>query len=39
LRIAPSIKILDASILPKIPAGAHTFLTMAIIRNLLKVEK
>ena len=39
LRIVPSIKVLDASILPKIPAGAHTFLTMAIISNLLKVEQ
>jgi ferredoxin len=31
-----SIRILDASILPKIPAGAHTFLTMALIRALIK---
>ena len=31
-----SIRVLDASILPKIPAGAHTFLTMALIRALIK---
>ena len=33
---AKSIRVLDASILPKIPAGAHTFLTMALIRTLIR---
>ena len=33
---ANAVRILDASILPKIPAGAHTFLTMALIRTLIK---
>lgn len=33
---AKAIRVLDASILPKIPAGAHTFLTMALIRTLIK---
>ncbi len=33
---AKSIRVLDASILPSIPAGAHTFLTMALIRALIK---
>ncbi|CAN2228330.1 4Fe-4S ferredoxin-type, iron-sulphur binding domain containing protein [Candidatus Nanopelagicaceae bacterium] len=35
---AKVIRILDASILPKIPAGAHTFLSMAIIRALIRDE-
>jgi hypothetical protein len=33
---AKAIRVLDASILPKIPAGAHTFLTMALIRTLIR---
>ena len=32
----PRIKIMDSSILPKIPAGAHSFLTMALIRHLIR---
>ncbi len=36
LRVEPSIRVLDASILPTIPAGAHTFITMALIRHLVK---
>jgi len=39
LAIAKSVRVLDASILPKIPAGAHTFLTMALIRALLKGDQ
>lgn len=35
---ATSIRVLDASILPRIPAGAHTFLTMALIRALIKAN-
>jgi ferredoxin len=35
---AKTIRVLDASILPKIPAGAHTFLTMALIRALIKAD-
>jgi hypothetical protein len=38
LRTFPQIQILDTSILPVIPAGAHTFLTMALIRTILKQE-
>jgi ferredoxin len=30
------VRILDASILPKIPAGAHTFFSMALITALVK---
>lgn len=36
---AKAIRVLDASILPNIPAGAHTFLTMALIRALLRVDR
>ena len=36
LHNAKSIRVLDASILPKIPAGAHTFFSMALIKALIK---
>jgi hypothetical protein len=36
LNNAKSIRVLDASILPKIPAGAHTFFSMALIKALIK---
>jgi ferredoxin len=38
LREEPRIKIMDASLLPSIPAGAHTFMSMALIRYLIKKE-
>lgn len=34
-----SIRIMDASILPKVPAGAHTFVAMALIRALILDEE
>jgi hypothetical protein len=34
-----SVRVLDASILPRIPAGGHTFLTMALIRALMRRDK
>ena len=34
-----SVRVLDASILPRIPAGGHTFLTMALIRALVRGKK
>lgn len=36
LRKQPNIRILDPSLLPYLPAGAHTFLTMACIRALIQ---
>jgi ferredoxin len=36
LNNAPNIRVLDASILPKIPAGAHTFFSMALIKALME---
>ena len=36
LHSAKAVRVLDASVLPKIPAGAHTFFTMALIRALTK---
>lgn len=36
LRNSPQIQVLDASILQKIPAGAHTFLSMALIMSIVK---
>jgi ferredoxin len=38
LRTEVRIKVMDASILPSIPAGAHTFVTMALIRFLMKKD-
>jgi hypothetical protein len=36
LKNVNGVRILDASILPKIPAGAHTFFSMALITALVK---
>jgi ferredoxin len=36
LKNNPTIRIMDASILPKIPAGGHTFLTMSLIDYLMR---
>ena len=38
LRVETRIKVMDASILPSIPAGAHTFMTMALVRCLIKKD-
>jgi hypothetical protein len=39
LRSTRAIRVLDASILPNIPAGAHTFFSMALISALVKQSK
>lgn len=36
LKNVKGVRVLDASILPKIPAGAHTFFSMALIAALVK---
>jgi ferredoxin len=36
MRSAKAVRVLDASLLPKIPAGAHTFFSMALIRALIR---
>jgi ferredoxin len=38
LKSNPTIRIMDASILPKIPAGGHTFLTMSLIDSLMREQ-
>jgi hypothetical protein len=36
LRSEPKISIMDPSILPSLPAGAHTFVSMSLIRHIMK---
>jgi hypothetical protein len=36
LHSAKAVRVLDASVLPKIPAGAHTFFSMALIWALIR---
>lgn len=39
LRNEQQVRIMDPSLLPTLPAGAHTFLTMSLIRLVMRSEK